>query len=275
MYSHGMTTADRVEALGAVRNVAAAQHGLILTGQLLRAGLGWRGITALRRDGWIISVRHGVYLVGLGAGGSRGAAGREGAGRGDVAGGGDSAGGGPTPWQQVVAAHLAAGPASVLSHSTAARVHRLPCVVELDSERPVELTVIQSRRPGSAVLRELLEPRRGEPVGDSVLEQRAARALAGLGPFMLGHQEVIEGGVVVLDIAWPEVRVAAECDGWAVRSRSHRKFDHDRRRGNLLEAHGWSVAHLTSAMSDEEMRAAVFPLLMRAAAVSGRGPARW
>jgi hypothetical protein len=118
-------------------------------------------------------------------------------------------------------------------------------------------------RAGVGSLRALMRWRDGR--ADRVdLEERAARVLACTNP-VLQHQVIVGGRVFVVDLAWPAVKVAAECEGWAVRSRSRSKFDHERRKFNLLAVHGWTVVHLTAAMSDEEMRSAVVPLLLRAA----------
>ncbi len=122
------------------------------------------------------------------------------------------------------------------------------------------------RRRGLGSLRRVLADRTADQRVDSTLEQRVTRAVQCLGPFETGHQVVIEGRVFVLDVAWPAQKVGAECDGWETRGRSRGKFDHDRRRNNLLASHGWSIVHLTSAMTDDEMRQAVFRMLMRAAA---------
>lgn len=247
-----------------------------------------------------------------------------------------------TEWQKAVAATLLAGAGSAMSHSSAARVHRLavpsgPSVVdgavevsippgthrrirgavvhreralrddEVELHRGVRVTVpsrtlvdllprltpsaleklvdegsirgawdyaglavaadLAKGRKGVDTLRRLLVVRLENPRVDSPLEDRAVRALACLHPFETRYQLVLDGQVVILDIAWPVYRVAAECDGWQVRSRSRGKFDHERRRNNLLASHGWRVVHLTSTMSDDEMRAAVFKVLVRAPAV--------
>ena len=81
-----------------------------------------------------------------------------------------------------------------------------------------------------------------------MLELRMIRILAPYGPFETQYQLVLDGRVLVLDIAWPWWRVAAEVDGWGAHGRSWSKFVDDRSRMNLLEAHGWRVAHLTAAM---------------------------
>ena len=122
-----------------------------------------------------------------------------------------------------------------------------------------------SRRPGLPMLRNILAVRTGLPAGDTALEQRVIRVLACLAPFEVGYQHVVDGQVFILDLAWPEQRVGVECDGWHVRSRSRSKFDHDRRRNNSLLNRGWTVIHITAAMSDDEIRGAVIRALMQAA----------
>lgn len=125
------------------------------------------------------------------------------------------------------------------------------------------------RRAGVGTLRSVVSRRVGSPAApgryDSPLELRVAKALVSCGPFETQHQVVVAGQVFVIDIAWPELLVAVECEGWEVRARSLSKFDHERRKFNLLAAHGWTVLHVTTAMSDEEIRAAVIPVLLAAA----------
>lgn len=104
-------------------------------------------------------------------------------------------------------------------------------------------------RGGVQDLRRLLAARAQEPPAESMLELRMIRILAPYAPFETQHELVLEGKLLRLDIAWPWWRVAAEVDGWGVRSRSRSKFDEERYRMNLLEAHHWRVAHLTSAMA--------------------------
>lgn len=120
-------------------------------------------------------------------------------------------------------------------------------------------------RPGVPALRRLVRARSGDPVVDSHLEQRVTRLLAFLGPFETRYQVVTGGRVVLLDLAWPDRRVAVECDGWGAHGRSRARFESDRRRDNDLIAAGWTVVHLTSAMSDDEIRAAVARVLLRSA----------
>lgn len=118
----------------------------------------------------------------------------------------------------------------------------------------------------------LLDQRAEDPPAEGGLEGRVAAALACLGPFEfeVQYQLILDGSLLILDVAWPSLRVAVECDGWTLRSRSRGKFDADRRRDSLLALHGWTVIHLTTTMSDDEMRASVFPLLIRATDVRAR-----
>lgn len=285
--------------------LASSQHGVVLTRQLGRLGFGRNVVARMRRQGLLVPVRHGAFVVGRST---------------------------PSEWQAVVAAVLSVE-GSVISHATAARLHALDGIAHGSM---IELSVPHPRRPrlagvvvhrtkllaedvqlyravpvttpartiidmagrlnedvlarvidegciarrwtpasilsalerlgwhtGAPVLRDLLQSRIGEPAADSILETRVIRALSCLGPFETHFHLVLAGELLILDMAWPAFRVAAECDGWSVRSRSRAKFDRDRRRDNLLAAHGWSVAHLTSAMSDDEMRTAVCRLLLK------------
>lgn len=125
-------------------------------------------------------------------------------------------------------------------------------------------------RPGVGKLRRVMAPRSGASGVDSHLEQTVTRALRSLGPFETGYEVIVEGRLYILDIAWPAYKVAAECDGWTVRGRSRSKFDHDRRKDNDLASQGWIVVHLTSAMSEDEMRTAVVRVLLKAAAAGPR-----
>ncbi len=106
-----------------------------------------------------------------------------------------------------------------------------------------------SGRSGVQALRRILAARADEPQAESILELRMIRILAPYAPFETQYELVLDGRLIRLDIAWPWWRVAAEVDGWGVHGRSRTRFDEDRYRMNLLEAHHWRVAHLTSAMT--------------------------
>ena len=121
-------------------------------------------------------------------------------------------------------------------------------------------------RPGVALLHRLLADRAVTGDGaESHLERKVAEALTGLGPFEEHHVVTVGNRVYRLDLARPDLRIAVESDGWAVRSRSRTKCDGDRRRDNDLAAAGWSVVHLTSAMSAADMRAAVVAVMLKVA----------
>jgi very-short-patch-repair endonuclease len=111
-------------------------------------------------------------------------------------------------------------------------------------------------------LRRLLGLRAEEPEADTHLELRAFRAMAPLGPFETHYLVTVAGLTYVLDAAWPEQRVGVEVDGRAHRVVSRGAFDRERRKLNALAAARWRVAHLTAAMSDDEMVEAVRSLLL-------------
>jgi very-short-patch-repair endonuclease len=118
-------------------------------------------------------------------------------------------------------------------------------------------------RAGGRVMRAVLADRLDEPDAETALELRMIRVLAPYAPFETQYQVVLDGELFILDIAWPWWRVAAEVDGWWVRARSRNKFDHDSHRTNVLVAHGWKVAHVTSAMDDARVLQDVGRLLPR------------
>lgn len=121
-----------------------------------------------------------------------------------------------------------------------------------------------SRRPGSAALRSVLVARCDEPAVETFLELRVVRLLAPFAPFETQHQVVIAGDLIIIDIAWPDLLVAVEADGWQVRTRSYSKFERGQRRNNLLVAAGWHVVHVTSGMDDQTIVSDVGRVLVRA-----------
>lgn len=121
-------------------------------------------------------------------------------------------------------------------------------------------------KAGVANLTALVACRRGEPSWDSHLERKVCRILGPYGPFQVHYQLVFDGSLIILDVAWPERKVAVEIDGFAVHGASRAKFDRDRRHGNLLAAHGWRVARVTSAMDADEILRVVGLLVGRGAA---------
>lgn len=85
-------------------------------------------------------------------------------------------------------------------------------------------------------------------------EIRMTRVLAqgGLPPPVPQYWISVAGDNYRLDLAYPELKVAIEYDGWeAHRSRS--SFDSDRRRDRNLQLAGWVVLRITSQTSDAEI----------------------
>lgn len=258
-------------------------------------------------QGWLIRVRRGVYLV---------------------------AGVPASPWQPLMAATLAAGPKAVISHSSAAAIHRFYGIVESRPELTVPLdrcpqlkgvrvhrsatltttdtevrcgvrlttpirTVIdlaprtsdsllglildegaigrlwtadqvanrlaglgRGGRIGTSGLRGLLAERLGEGMPHSQLEQRVSRVLKRAVPPHKTHYTVVLDGVPIeMDLAWPEVKVDGEVDGFAVRAASRTKFERQLRRENILAAHGWRIVHFTAHMDDATIIALALSVL--------------
>jgi very-short-patch-repair endonuclease len=102
-------------------------------------------------------------------------------------------------------------------------------------------------RPGVARLAALLERSEPAPGAESWLEQRALRLLRNAGlpaPRCQLTQRPGGGGAVRLDVAWPDLKVAAEFDGHATHAtRRRRQGDSERSARLLLD--GWRVVHFT------------------------------
>jgi very-short-patch-repair endonuclease len=90
------------------------------------------------------------------------------------------------------------------------------------------------------------------------LETRVLRALvaAGLPPPRQQYRVRIAGRTCKIDLAYPDLLIAIELDGWdSHRTRS--AFDSDRERANALVLAGWVVLRFTSRSSDSEIAAVV------------------
>lgn len=110
-----------------------------------------------------------------------------------------------------------------------------------------------NRRP--AVIHELLAARLpGFEPGDSDLETRILRVIvsAGLPVPVQQHRVRIAGRQVRIDLAYPDVKLAIELDGWEFHG-TRTAFDDDRARANLLVAHGWTLLRFTSRSPNEEI----------------------
>jgi hypothetical protein len=293
--------------LAELLGTAEQQHGVVISRQARECGISARTMNGLVAAGWFRMLRSRAFAV----------AGRP-----------------PSPWEDAVAVLLLGGESAVLSHGTAAAIHRVPGLIapdlpeltvaaprhprvpaatlhrvhrlddrDVDTRRGVRVTTpartlvdLVSRmdapmlarildegniagiwqpadvqnavqragsrgRPGMAMLQEALALRIGEPEVDTVLELRMIRALAPFAPFETQYHLILDSELLILDIAWPRWRVAAEADGWWTRGHSRTKFDRTLHRNNLLVAHGWRVVHLTSTMDDATVRRDVGRLL--------------
>lgn len=100
-------------------------------------------------------------------------------------------------------------------------------------------------RPGIAVIEALVAARDGSKVPESVFETRLLRVLrqGGLQP-VCQYEVRDEEGVMRLDFAYPNQRVAVEADGYATHS-GRRDWERDLKRRNRLTALDWLLVHVT------------------------------
>jgi very-short-patch-repair endonuclease len=245
--------------------LAARQHGVVTTAQLLDAGVGRRAIAGRVERGWLVPQWRGVYQVG------------------------------PTTarYGREMAAVLACGDGAALSHQTAAaiwgirrgddgdvhvtvrgharrsrpgiRVHR---TVSLDAEVKHCLPLTTPAR----TLRDLKAVLTSEQL-DRALEQaqvlgliciegapepeftrsKAARRLKALcraAGLPIPRMNAIVAGWEV-DAFWPAARLIVEVDGWNFH-RSRQAFERDRRKGAELTAAGYRVLRITWRRLDNE-----------------------
>ncbi|MDQ3757354.1 MAG: DUF559 domain-containing protein [Actinomycetota bacterium] len=134
----------------------------------------------------------------------------------------------------------------------------------LDRCDPLEVVACLDRvgtasRRGTRNLRALLDARVG---GESPLEKTWVRRFrrSGLPPPELGYQLVIGSRVIVLDMAWPDHRVAVEVDGWSSHG-TRTQFDRDRERDLWATRAGWRVLRVTSRTPVREVLATLHSLL--------------
>ncbi|HET9075943.1 MAG TPA: type IV toxin-antitoxin system AbiEi family antitoxin domain-containing protein, partial [Acidimicrobiales bacterium] len=186
-----MDAERRRRALAELHGHAGRQHGVVLSRQIRRSGLSSEVIHRLVKDGWLIAVRTGAYTVG----------------------------GPATDWQRVVAAGLLAGPDVVVSHATAATVHRFPALVPSPS---IELTAAGGRHPELAGV--TVHRVRDLPVDDftgyrGLTVTRPARTLVDLGgrlvPRLLAR--VVDEGLVAGLWTEAELRASASRAGGRTR----------------------------------------------------------
>jgi very-short-patch-repair endonuclease len=106
-----------------------------------------------------------------------------------------------------------------------------------------------------AHFRPILEARQpGYDPGDSQLEAKVARWLAagGLPSPVRQHPVLTAAHRYRIDLAYPELRIAIELDGWTDHG-TRNAFDHDRQRGNDLELAGWTVLRFTSRSTRDDV----------------------
>jgi very-short-patch-repair endonuclease len=259
----------------AVVALAARQHGVVTTAQLLSAGLSRSAIAHRVERGWLFPVFHGVYQVGPVAA----ARGRE------------------------MAIVLAAGESAVLSHHTAAalwgirshtgevhvtvsrghprnrpglRIHRshslnaavlhglpltTPARTLIDlaphiSQRELDRATEQTQILGLATRHEIatqLERQRGvralhaalfdEPALTRSEAERRLLDLVRAARLPRPRTNAMVGGYEV-DMLWPEQRLIVEVDGYAFHS-GRAAFERDRRRDAALQAAGYRVVRFT------------------------------
>ena len=100
---------------------------------------------------------------------------------------------------------------------------------------------------GVARLRALLDQyQRGSEVPDSALESLAMELAVATGHQPMLHLNVVEDDrrIAEVDLAWPEVKLCVEVDGWTQHG-TRSAFEDDRARDRALVAHGWAVLRYT------------------------------
>ncbi|MBU3690274.1 MAG: DUF559 domain-containing protein [Actinobacteria bacterium] len=134
--------------------------------------------------------------------------------------------------------------AGVAPHAVSSVVERM-LMSGLITRQRIKAAVARHSKQGRAgigPLRELLAtwPYADKPV-ESVLELRMQRVLGGYFP---DFDTQIPVGSYRLDIGWPLWKVAVETDGWG-KYESREDFSRLAERDADLQAHGWTVIHVT------------------------------
>ena len=125
-------------------------------------------------------------------------------------------------------------------------------------ERVFRALATKGRRR-STVMRAVLADRlAGFEAGDSPREVDVAKVLVAAGlPRPVGQHLIrLERRPVHVDLAYAELKIAIEYDGWDVH-RTRSAFDDDRARDNELEVLGWIVLRFTSRWKRSEIVATV------------------
>ncbi|HEX4804032.1 MAG TPA: DUF559 domain-containing protein, partial [Myxococcaceae bacterium] len=126
-------------------------------------------------------------------------------------------------------------------------------------------------RRGVGRLRALVEEyRQGDEVPDSVLESLGVELAKATGRKPKLHYDVVEGArhLAEVDLAWPELRLCVEFDGWKTHG-TRAAFVRDRARDRALFPLGWTVLRYTwqDVMNDPD---AIVDQLVRSFEVRAR-----
>jgi hypothetical protein len=120
-------------------------------------------------------------------------------------------------------------------------------LVTIEQVRTRFVELARRGRNGIGTMRRLLAERPGGEIPpDSYLERLVIRALAehGVPAPVRQHRVATKHFVAYLDLAWPEHRLALECDSTAFHM-SVEQFHRDRERQNQLVLLGWTVLRYT------------------------------
>lgn len=146
---HTLLPVDRVEVEQTIASLARRQHGLVARAQLLAAGLSKHHVQSRLRTGHLVAVHRGVYQIGPLAAGRA----------------------------PEMAAILACGKGSVLSHLTAARIFGLTSGASSSSPLHVGRPKGYLRRPGLVIHRLSTLTARDVTTGDGIPTTTVARTL--------------------------------------------------------------------------------------------------
>ena len=116
--------------------------------------------------------------------------------------------------------------------------------------------------PGCGVVaaRRLVNAAGGGGVSPPERELLAAIRASGGACWRAGVRVIVGASEIWLDLAVPQLKLAAEIDGWTVHSRSE-AFHGDRRRQNLLVGAGWTVLRYTPRQIRDDMTSIVRELI--------------
>ncbi len=238
-----------------MHRLAARQHGVVTTAQLLDAGVGRRSIARRVASGWLVPLHRGVYQVGPVA----------------------------APLGREMAAILACGGA--LSHQTAAaiwgfgrrdhvvhvtvegqarraregvRIHRTasldavihnglpltdPARTLRDLERSATIDEVERARERAAMLGLVLPDDDPYPEFTRSEGERRLKALCTAAHLPAPRMNARVAGYEV-DAYWPAHKLIVEIDGWRYHG-SRQAFERDRRKDAALQAAGYRVVRIT------------------------------